>query len=196
MGQWVQDKKVRSCERSTTEVRVSRTRDPQSICRLYRAIGAEWQPKQGGICGAVGLRGCAALLTLAMLAHRHKRSLAHHHHSQSLRVLTRSRVLTTALLAVANRQTTDASRSANSCDTIARCALQRANPTPIYNQIALIQRPVLSDSCKCERERTESQIGVGKHRCRGNALPTRRDRITSCTAQAHLINNNSHGTLL
>ena len=157
MGQWVQDKKVRSCERSTTEVRVSRTRDPQSTCRLYRAIGAEWQPKQGGICGAVGLRGCAALLTLAMLAHRHKRSLAHHHHSQSMRVLTRSRVLTTALLAVANRQTTDASRSANSCDTIARSALQRANPTPIYNKIALNQRPVLSDSCKCERERTESQ---------------------------------------
>ena len=85
---------------------------------------------------------------------------AHHHHSQSLRVLTRSRVLTTALLAVANRQTTDASRSANSCDTIARCALQRANPTPIYNKIALNQRPVLSDSCKCERERTESHSPI------------------------------------
>ena len=75
----MQDKKVRSCERIATEVRVSRTRDPQSTCRLYRAIGAEWQPKQGGICGAVGLRGCAALLTLAMLAHRHKRPLAQHH---------------------------------------------------------------------------------------------------------------------
>ena len=73
MGQWVQDKKVRSCERSTTEVRVSRTRDPQSIYRLYRAIGAEWQPKQGGICGAVSLRGRACLLTLAMLAHHHWR---------------------------------------------------------------------------------------------------------------------------
>ena len=121
---------------------------------------------------------------------------AHHHHSQSLRVLTRSRVLTTALLAVANRQTTDASRSANSCDTIARCALQRANPTPIYNKIALNQRPVLSDSCKCERERTESQIGVDKHRCRGNALPKRRVRTTSCTVQAHLINSINHGTLL
>ena len=73
MGQWVQDKKVRSCERSTTEVRVSRTRDPQSIYRLYRAIGAEWQPKQGGICGAESLRGRACLLTLAMLAHHHWR---------------------------------------------------------------------------------------------------------------------------
>ena len=69
----MQDKKVRSCERSTTEVRVSRTRDPQSICRLYRAIGAEWQPKQGGICGAESLRGRACLLTLAMLAHHHWR---------------------------------------------------------------------------------------------------------------------------
>ena len=151
-------------------------------------------------CGAVGLRGCAALLTLAMLAHRHKRPLAQHH-IFILKALVLSRVLarwknSTALLAVANRQTTDASRSANSYDTIARCALQRANPTHIYNQIALIQRPVLSDSCKCERERTESQIGVDKHRCRGNALPTRRDRTKSCTAQAHLINNNSHGTLL
>ena len=107
MGQWVQDKKVRSCERIATEVCVSQTRSPQRIRYIYRAIGAEWQPKQGGICGAVGLRGCAALLTLAMLAHRHKRSLAHHHHSQSLRVLTRSRVLTTALLAVLNCQTTE-----------------------------------------------------------------------------------------
>ena len=78
----MQDKKVRSCERIATEVRVSRTRDPQLIRYIYRAIGAEWQPKQGGICGAVCLRGCAALLTLAMLAHRHKRPLAHHHHSQ------------------------------------------------------------------------------------------------------------------
>ena len=79
MGQWVQDKKVRSCERITTEVCVSRTRNPQLIRYIYRAIGAEWQPKQGGICGAESLRGCAALLTLAMLAHRHKRPLAQHH---------------------------------------------------------------------------------------------------------------------
>ena len=73
MGQWVQDKKVRSCERITTKVCVSRTRDPQLIRYIYRAIGAEWQPKQGGICGAVSLRGRACLLTLAMLAHHHWR---------------------------------------------------------------------------------------------------------------------------
>ena len=73
MGQWVQDKKVRSCERIATEVRVSRTRDPQLIRYIYTAIGAEWQPKQGGICGAESLRGRACLLTLAMLAHHHWR---------------------------------------------------------------------------------------------------------------------------
>ena len=73
MGQWVQDKKVRSCERITTKVCVSRTHDPQLIRHIYRAIGAEWQPKQGGICGAESLRGRACLLTLAMLAHHHWR---------------------------------------------------------------------------------------------------------------------------
>ena len=73
MGQWVQDKKVRSCERITTKVCVSRTRDPQLIRYIYTAIGAEWQPKQGGICGAESLRGRACLLTLAMLAHHHWR---------------------------------------------------------------------------------------------------------------------------
>ena len=69
----MQDKKVRSCERITTKVCVSRTHDPQLIRYIYRAIGAEWQPKQGGICGAESLRGRACLLTLAMLAHHHWR---------------------------------------------------------------------------------------------------------------------------